>query len=100
MSGDRGSAKLGAATESLRETLAAARLNYTIERWWKYGQPAVDRVSGVINVTNLADASRILQEFIALQGRLQVGLEIFPYGIIDPDGVRINFNVDESAGGE
>ena len=99
MAGDRGSAKLGATAASLEKALAAAQLSYKIERWWKYGQPAVDLVTGVINVTNVADAGAVLQHLIALQGKLQVGLEVFPYGIINPDGVRINVNLNEPAGG-
>jgi hypothetical protein len=96
---DRGSAKLGATAESLEKALAAAQVSYKIERWWKYGQPAVDLVKGVINVTNVADAGKVLQQLIALQGKAQIGLEVFPYGIINPDGVRINVNIDEHAGG-
>ena len=99
MAGDRGSAKLGATAESLEKALAAAQLSYKIERWWKYGQPAVDRVTGVINVTNVADAGKVLQQLIGLQGKLQVGLEVFPYGIVNPDGVHINVNINEPAGG-
>jgi hypothetical protein len=99
MPGDRGSSKLGATAESLEKALAAAQVSYKIERWWKYGQPAVDLVKGVINVTNVADAGKVLQHLISLQGKLQVGIEVFPYGIINPDGVRINVNIDEHAGG-
>ena len=98
MSGDRGSAKLGATAESLEKSLAAAKVNYKIERWWKYGQPAIDLIQGVINVTNIADAGRVLQELVALQGRLQVSLEVFPYGIINPEGVHINVSLNEPAG--
>ena len=100
MSGERGSAKLGATAESLEKALGAAKLNYKIERWWKYGQPAVDQIQGVINVTNIADAGAVIQQLIALQGRLQVGLEVFPYGIVNPEGVHINVNLNEPVGGE
>jgi hypothetical protein len=99
MPGDRGSSKLGTTAESLEKALTAAQVSYKIERWWKYGQPAVDLVKGVINVTNVGDAGKVLQQLISLQGKLQIGLEVFPYGIIDPDGVRINVNIDEHTGG-
>jgi hypothetical protein len=98
MPGDRGSAKLGATAASLEKALAAAKVSYKIERWWKYGQPAVDLIQGVINVTNIADAGKVVQELVALQGRLQVGLEVFPYGIINPEGVHINVSLNEPAG--
>jgi hypothetical protein len=99
MTGDRGSAKLGATAASLEKALAAAKVSYKIERWWKYGQPAIDQIKGVINVTNIAEAGTVVQQLVALQGKLQVGLEIFPYGIINPEGVRINVNIDERPGG-
>lgn len=100
MPGDRGSAKLGATAESLERALVAAKVNYKIERWWKYGQPAIDLIQGVINVTNIADAGTVLQQLIALQGKSQVGLEVFPYGIINPEGVRININLNQHPGSE
>ena len=100
MPDDRGSSKLGATAESLEKALAAAKVSYKIERWWKYGQPAIDLVQGVINVTDIAHAGAAIQQLVALQGKLQVGLEVFPYGIINPEGVRININLNQHAGGE
>jgi hypothetical protein len=97
---DRGSAKLGVAAVSLEKALAAAKVNYLIERWWKYGQPAIDRIQGVINVTNFADAGRVVQELASQQGKTQINLEVFPYGIINPDGVRISFNMEQKVAGE
>jgi hypothetical protein len=99
MPGDRGSAKLGATAESLEKALAAAKVSYKIERWWKYGQPAVDLIQGVINVTNIADAGKVVQHLVGLQGKLQVGLEVFPYGIINPEGAHINVTFNEPVGG-
>src|SRR3954447_5661630 len=96
----RGSVKLGASVESLEKALAAAQVAYKIERWWKYGQPQIDLIKGVINVTNVADAGRVVQEFIAQhKGKTQVNLEIFPYGIVAPDGVRINVVLEQQTGG-
>lgn len=94
----RGSAKIGASVESLEKALAAAQVNYKIERWWKYGQPVIDLVKGVIDVRNPADAGKVIQELISQQGKLQVNLEVFPYGIINPDGVRINVALEHQVG--
>jgi hypothetical protein len=96
--GDRGSAKLGASAASLEKALAAAKVSYKIERWWKYGQPQIDQITGVINVTNFADAGKVVQELVSQQGKLQVSLEVFPYGIINPEGVRINVNLEQQVG--
>lgn len=94
----RGSSKLGATAESLNKALTAAQVDYKIERWWKYGQPAIDTVTGVINVTNIAHAGIVAQQLIGLQGRLQVNLEIFPYGIVNPEGAHINFSLEQPVG--
>jgi hypothetical protein len=86
--------------ESLEKALAAAKVSYKIERWWKYGQPAIDLIKGVINVTSVAEAGRVVQELIGQHGgKTQVNLEIFPYGITNPEGVRIHVALEQQGGG-
>ena len=95
---ERGSSKLGTLSpEDLHMAIDAARSTYTIERWWKYGQPAFDRIAAVLNVTDPAQAASVIGGLIKLQGSaVQVGLEVFPYGITAPDGVRIAVNLDQA----
>jgi hypothetical protein len=95
----RGSSKLGVSAASLEKALTAAKVSYKIERWWKYGQPAIDQITGVINVTDFAHVGTVVQQLAAQQGKLQVTLEVFPYGIINPEGVHINFNIQQQPGG-
>jgi len=95
----RGSAKIGASVESLEKALAAAQVNYKIERWWKYGQPQIDLIKGVIDVRNPADAGKAVQQLISQQhGNIQVNLEVFPYGIVNPEGVRIHVAMEHQVG--
>ena len=96
----RGSASLGAMTaDDLHKALGAARDVYKIERWWKYGQPAFDRVSAVLNVTNPGNAGAVIGSLIKLQdAQHQIGLGVFPYGLPAVDGVRIEVNIDQVAG--
>lgn len=92
----RGSSRLGKMShEELHQHINVARDSYTIERWWTYGKPAIDRVSAVINVTNLASAGSVIGNLVKLQGeQRQIGLVVFPYGILNPEGVRVEINMD------
>lgn len=95
----RGSEKLGAMSpEVLHKSINEARESYKIERWWKYGQPAVDRISAVLDVTNVASAGSIINSILKLQNsQRQVGVIVFPYGIPVFDGVRLEVNIDQLA---
>jgi hypothetical protein len=96
MQPQRGSAKLGASVESLKSALAAAQDNYKVERWWKYGQPAVDLVKAELNVTNFAATGQLVQQLVSLtRSGIRVNVEVFPYGIINPEGARVNVAIEE-----
>ncbi len=92
----RGSSKLGEMShEMLHQHINVARESYIIERWWMYGKPAIDRVSAVINVTDIGKAGAVLSSLVKLQDeQRQIGLVVFPYGILNPDGVRVEINMD------
>ncbi|MGA7275378.1 MAG: hypothetical protein WBX14_11090 [Candidatus Udaeobacter sp.] len=93
----RGSSKLGAmSSDDLHKAIGAARESYKIERWWKYGQPAIDRISAVLDITNVATAGSIIGNIIKMQGaERQIGVVVFPYGIPVFDGVRLEVNIDQ-----
>src|SRR5213080_4396094 len=92
----RGSSNLDAlSADGLHKSISAARQSYKIERWWKYGQPAIDRITAVLNVTDLKAAGAVVESLIGIHdARRQVGLDVFPYGIPVIDGLRINVNID------
>jgi hypothetical protein len=92
----RGSSQLGEMShEVLHQHINVARESYTIERWWTYGKPAIDRVSAVINVTDFSKAGAVMANLVKLQGQeRQIGLTVFPYGILNPEGVRVEVNMD------
>jgi len=94
----RGSSKLGEMSpETLHLAIDIAKGSYKIERWWKYGQPAIDRVSAVVNITDPKTAGSIIGRLINLQGaERQITLDVFPYGIPVIDGVRLQLNIDEA----
>lgn len=82
--------------ESLKSALAAAQDNYKVERWWKYGQPAVDLVKAELNVTNFAATGQLVQQLVSLtRSGIRVNVEVFPYGIINPEGARVNVAIEE-----
>ena len=95
----RGSSKLGAMShDDLHKAIGAARESYKIERWWKYGQPAIDRVAAVLDVSNVATVGSIIENIIKLQGiERQIGVVVFPYGIPVVDGVRLELSIDEAS---
>ncbi len=96
----RGSEKLKSSAEELQKALAAAQIDLTIERWWKYGQPQIDRVSGIINVGNVRDTGKVVQQLLGLLSRdIQVTMEVFPYGIINPEGARVNVTIEHEIEG-
>ena len=100
MQPQRGSAKLGASVESLQKALTAAQADYKVERWWKYGQPVIDLIKAELNVTNVAATGRIVQELVSLShGGIRVNVEVFPYGIINPEGARINVALEHEVEG-
>lgn len=96
MQPQRGSAKLGASAESLQKALTAAQDDYKVKRWWKYGQPVIDLVQAELDVTNFATTGKLVQELVSLtrQG-LRVNVEVFPYGIVNPEGARVNVAIEE-----
>jgi len=76
-----------------------ARDSYKVERWWKYGQPAIDRIAGVLNVTDPHAAGEVIGRLANMHsGELQVRLDVFPYGIPVIDGVRVHVNLDQKVG--
>lgn len=93
----RGSSKLEAMSpDALHKAIGAARETYKIERWWKYGQPAIDRIAAVIDITNVATVGSVIGNIIKMHGaERQVGVIVFPYGIPVIDGVRLELNIDQ-----
>jgi hypothetical protein len=95
----RGSSKLGVMShDDLHKAIGVARESYKIERWWMYGRPAIDRIAGVVNITNPASAGSIIANILKLHGdKLQINVNGFPYGVVAIDGVRLELNMDVRA---
>ena len=90
---ERGSAKLFALDvhnhEALAQAIGAARNDYEVKWWWKYGVPAIDRMLLTIEV-DARQFGPTLTKFMQLNGReMQVTAECFPYGIVQPDRYRV-----------
>lgn len=94
----RGSSRLSAMSpDELRRSISLARSSYKIERWWKYGQPRIDRIAATLNVPSIDDASKVITDLIGKHGTgYQINLDVFPYGIPKLDGVRVNVNIDQA----
>src|SRR5262249_3197023 len=96
----RGSSKLGELShEDLHLAIDTARTSYKIERWWKYGQPAIDQIVAVLNITAPQQAGSVLGGLANLHSSdRQVNFDVFPYGIPVIDGVRVQLRIDQIPG--
>jgi len=83
----------------LAKALSLAADDYTVKRWWKYGQPAIDSIRGVLDVPS-DRVSGVLGSLVKMHGgEIQVSFDVFPYGIVAPDGVHINILLERNVGG-
>ena len=81
-------------SESLNSAVARARGGYVIKRWWKYGQPAIDRVKALIEVPR-AEVGTLVQDVLSGNGRgVHVHLDAFPLGLVEPDVFHVNVNFE------
>jgi hypothetical protein len=84
--------------KELASALSLTGGDYVIRRWWKYGQPAIDRITGVVDVP-LEGGLDFLGSILKLHGeKLQVTIEVFPYGIPFPDIWRVNLGLERALG--
>ena len=85
--------------EDLAKALSLAEDEYTIRRWWKYGQPVIDSIRGSIEV-DPSGFGKVAGSLIDLHGQgIQVRFEVFPYGIVAPDLLRIDLALERNVGG-
>ena len=97
---ERGSAKLFALEphdhEGISRALGAARGDYAVKWWWKYGQPAIDRIRGSLEVKS-GQLGQTVAQLMQLNGEeLQVTAQCFPYGIPKPEVFRIEVEVSKA----
>ena len=81
----------------LGEAVAAARESYRVLRWWKYGQPAIDRIRTTLDVAT-ADSGKLIQDILhsAAGNRANIVLEAFPYGLPQLDRVQVNVTFERN----
>lgn len=103
----RGSAKLwdrvfdtDAPTDAqLGEAVARGGESYRVLRWWKYGQPAIDRIKTTLDVATI-DSGRLIQDILgsAAGNRSNIVLEAFPYGLPKLDRTQIDVLFERNVG--
>lgn len=85
--------------DELAEALALAGDDYRILRWWKYGQPGIDLIRGVLEVTP-DRLGEVATSLVKLHGEeMNVRFEVFPYGIINPDVLRVHVELEGNVHG-
>lgn len=92
----RGSSNLDKLSkDALIKSISAARDSYTVERWWKYGQPRIHLIRTDLNVNNIGAVGGIVTDLLKQHGdKMQVGIEVFPYGIVNPEGAHIKVHIE------
>jgi hypothetical protein len=83
--------------EALTKAVSAAQASgFSIVRWWWKGQPAIDQIFATLHVQP-DTAGRTIEGLLdAHSSEVQVGLEVFPYGIIRPDLVQISVTMNRN----
>lgn len=77
--------------EALRELVEVSRKHgVMILDWHQFGQPAIDGVLGTFQVSPEV-AGNLLVDVLKLHPQLPLKWEVFPYGIINPDILLMNF---------
>lgn len=78
--------------------ITAARNDYQVKWWWKYGQPRID----LIRADLLVDKGRIaptIEQFMGLNdGKQLVTAEVFPYGVVAVDAYRVAIEMRRQVG--
>ena len=76
---------------ALGEQVAGARETYKVLRWWKYGQPAIDRIRTTLDVAT-AESGGLIQEILNSAGgnKANIILDAFPYGLPKLDRVQVD----------
>lgn len=75
----------------LGEAVARGQEGYQIRRWWKYGQPQIDRIKATFDVAT-AESGMLVQEILgsAAGNRANIFLEAFPYGLPKLDRTQLD----------
>lgn len=99
---ERGSAQLFAIKahdhEALAKAVGLARTDYEVKWWWKYGQPAIDKVVLGLEV-NPAQLGPTVAKFMDQNTTaVRVTGEVFPFGIINP-GFLVELTAERQAQG-
>lgn len=80
--------------DDLAAALGKARAEYTVKRWWKYGQPAIDLIQASL-IARISDGGTVCQSLINMHDKaVQVSFECFPIGIPVPEELRIELRLE------
>jgi hypothetical protein len=83
--------------EALAKAVGLAKTDYEVKWWWKYGQPAIDKIALGIEV-NPAQLGPTVAGFLGQNTQaVRITGEVFPFGIIDP-GFLLEITVERQGG--
>ncbi|MGZ8283802.1 MAG: hypothetical protein ACXWUN_12750 [Allosphingosinicella sp.] len=82
----------------LVEALGAARADYTVKWWWRYGQPAIDWIRADLEIPRENFARAFTQIMEANSRELQVTAEVTPQGVEKLEGFRVQVDIRQATG--
>jgi hypothetical protein len=98
----RGSAALFAIKahdhEALAKAVGLARSDYEVKWWWKYGQPAFDKIVLGIQVSPAQLGTTVSKFMDQNTNAVRITGEVFPFGIVDP-GFLLEVTAERQVGG-
>lgn len=84
--------------EALAKAVGLARSDYEVKWWWKYGQPAIDKLVLGLEVTNPAQLGTTVAKFMDQNTQaVRITGEVFPFGITNP-GFLVQLTAERQGG--
>jgi hypothetical protein len=83
--------------DELAKAVAAAQdQGFKIVRWWWKGQPAIDQIKAVLQLTREQLGSAVQQILDSQTAETQVGVEVFPLGIPKPEIMQLDLTINRN----
>jgi hypothetical protein len=81
--------------EGFAKAIAAARQDFQVKWWWKYGQPKIDFIRATLEVDSRALGAVVTEVMHLNRQGIQTTLEAFPNGIPNPEIFRLEVEIQK-----
>ena len=77
------------------QAIAAARQDFEVKWWWKYGQPKIDLIRATLEVDSRALGAVVNEVMHLNRAGIQTTLEAFPNGFPNPEVFRLELKIQK-----